>query len=270
MVLLNLLKDKPGVELVVAHFDHGIRKDSDKDTELVKNVAKKHSLKFEAKKGKLGPKASEETARKARYEFLESVRQKYRAEMIITAHHQDDLIETALINLIRGTKRKGLSAITANPKVIRPLLQIPKSQILKYARSHHLIWHEDITNQDRKYLRNYLRLVIIPKIPPQQKKKLISNLDKVAKLNKIIDEKIATLSQQVISRQGINRSQIISLPIEVGEELIAYWLRQQGLAIDKKTVRRLTMFIKTGLAGSSTAVKSTKKLVLDKSYAHLI
>src|SRR4051812_6590366 len=91
MVLLHILSTTDEVELIVAHFNHGIRQDSDKDEELVKDAAKQYGLQIEIANGKLGPTASEEQARTARYKFLNSIQKKYKAVAIITAHHEDDL-----------------------------------------------------------------------------------------------------------------------------------------------------------------------------------
>src|SRR5438270_2251525 len=98
MVLLDLLAKLPGLELVVAHFNHGIRPESVNDEELVANRAKRLNLPLELGYASLGQGASEATARQARYQFLEAVQKKYKAKAIITAHHQDDWIETAVIN----------------------------------------------------------------------------------------------------------------------------------------------------------------------------
>ncbi|MEI9914408.1 MAG: ATP-binding protein [Candidatus Saccharibacteria bacterium] len=81
--------------LSFAHFDHGIRTDSALDNELVENLAKKHGYKFYSKQGKLGAATSEQKAREARYGFLNSVVSSENADGLITAHHQDDLIETS-------------------------------------------------------------------------------------------------------------------------------------------------------------------------------
>jgi tRNA(Ile)-lysidine synthase len=121
MVLLDLLSRKPGIELVVAHFNHGIRPDANKDEELAVTRSEQLNLPIEVGYGHLGAKCSEEHARKARYAFLQKISLLHNADKIITAHHQDDLIETALINTIRGTGRKGFVSISNNEKVLRPL-----------------------------------------------------------------------------------------------------------------------------------------------------
>src|ERR1051326_4577924 len=85
MALLDILAGQPGVELIVAHFNHGIRPDSMREERLVKNTAKKYGLKFELGHGNLDLAASEDQARQARYRFLKSVKRKYGADKIITA-----------------------------------------------------------------------------------------------------------------------------------------------------------------------------------------
>src|SRR5437870_1107332 len=111
MTLLDLLAKKPNVKLIVAHFDHGMRPDSEKDRQFVQVVTEKYGLPFVFSEGRLGPKASEATARTARYKFLEKTKKAEGAKTIITAHHQDDVLETAIINLLRGTGRRGLTAL---------------------------------------------------------------------------------------------------------------------------------------------------------------
>src|SRR5260221_102633 len=108
MALLDMLVVLPGLELVVAHFERGIRADSDQDRQLVAATAARYGLPFVFMRGNLGAGVSEAAARTARYAFLGRVRGAHNAGAIITAHHQDDVIETALINLVRGTGSRGL------------------------------------------------------------------------------------------------------------------------------------------------------------------
>src|SRR5882724_12578395 len=94
MVLLDMLRRQPGLDVVVAHVDHGVRVDSHEDTTLVEHYATKYGLTCLVTQLKLGSGVSEETARVARYDFLQKCCKTQNAIGIITAHHQDDLIET--------------------------------------------------------------------------------------------------------------------------------------------------------------------------------
>jgi len=157
VVLLDMLVSRCKVEpckLVVAHFDHGIRPDSNNDAVFAKELAEKYKLQFEAKREELGPSCSEEKARNRRYEFLRSVVKKYDAKLV-TAHHADDVVETIAINLLRGTGWRGLAVLDSD--VYRPLVDMTKSEIIGYAKKHHLEWREDSTNSSDDYLRNRVR-----------------------------------------------------------------------------------------------------------------
>src|SRR5882672_395858 len=166
MVLLDLVSQLPVLSLVVAHFDHGVRPDSIEDRQLVEQTAKTYGLPFVYDTAALGPSASEDAARRARYAFLHKVRTEQGAQGIILAHHQGDVVETMLLNLIRGTARRGLSSLQSTSELVRPLLNNTKSELQQYAEQQGVAWREDSTNTDPKYLRNYLRQHIIPKLSP--------------------------------------------------------------------------------------------------------
>jgi len=263
MVLLDLLAKKRDLELVVAHFNHGIRADSDKDEELVRRTAKKLGIEFVAGHGRLGARASEEQAREARYSFLNAVKRQHRAKTMITAHHQDDLIETALINVLRGSGRLGLTSMLDNPAILRPLLNTPKKDILAYAAEHKVVWREDSSNLDPKYLRNYLRLNILPRLTDSQRQELLKNIESVAKSQTELNALIATISHNVISHKIIDRGKYLSLPSPLDYELMAYWLRKNvGGDFNRKTVERLALGMKTAKPGSNLEASRGVYLVI--------
>lgn len=154
MVLLDMMVRSGGHDLVVAHFDHGIRPDSHEDAAFVQEVATRYGLIFESSREELGPQAGESLARNRRYRFLRAVAEKYDAR-IVTAHHLDDLVETIAVNLTRGTGWRGLAVF--NSPVARPLIDMQKSDLIAYAKNHGIKWREDPTNESDAYLRNRLR-----------------------------------------------------------------------------------------------------------------
>lgn len=174
---LQIQKTHP-FKIIVAHVNHGIRgKESDDDTLFAKKLAEKYSFTFQLKKIQKQPKGnSEEQFRKIRYEFFEKLRTKYKADLILTAHHLNDNIETVLLNLTRGCHLDGLKGMeTIDPKrhLLRPLLTTPKSEILKYLKKHRVPHREDVTNRDTNYSRNRIRQNVIPEL-----KKINKNLEK--------------------------------------------------------------------------------------------
>ncbi len=169
VALLHMLHNLGQHELIVAHVDHGIRPDSDKDAAFVQRLAQQYSLPFETIRYELGSEASEDRARQARYRFLHDMAAKHEARLV-TAHHADDVLETMAINIHRGTGWRGLATHSAD--VDRPLTGFTKTQLKKYALRHGLRWREDSTNQDSQYLRNRIR-EHVQHLPTEHKQKLL-------------------------------------------------------------------------------------------------
>ncbi len=269
IVLLDVLSKQKNLELVVAHFDHGIRADSLKDRKFVQALAKKYNLPFEFAEAKLGKKASEETARKARYEFLQNLKTKYKADAIITAHHQDDVLETIIINLLRGTKRRGLSSLQSSDEMLRPLLDVYKTEILEYATSQNLQWHEDSTNRDTKYLRNWIRLNVMPKLSVAQKKQLLDTNHQASKLNQEV-EKILQTNFKTNSRT-LQKNMLTNLPHDVACEVMADWLRNNNIReFDASTIERLVIGAKTLANGKSVEIKKNAKMLVEQDILKII
>jgi tRNA(Ile)-lysidine synthetase-like protein len=245
MVLLDLLARHSDLQLTVAHFDHGIREDSSKDRLLVQKVASKHRLPFVYNRVELGPGTSEAVARKARYEFLHTVRVAARAQAVITAHHQDDMLETAVINMLRGTGRRGLSSLKSQDRVLRPLLLFSKAEITAYAESHNVSWREDSTNQDETYLRNYVRRQILAKFSEAQRQQLLVHLNTASQLNQELEVLLVNNLHIQPAAHQLDRAWFIQLPHSVAKEVLASWLRERGATYDTKTLERLLVAAKT-------------------------
>ena len=253
VVLLDVLRGLPGAELVVAHFDHGIREDSAADRKLTQELADSYDLAFEYGEGQLGPGTAEAAARVARYQFLEEVRQEHAADAIVTAHHQDDAIETAVINLLRGTGRKGLSSLSDRPDVRRPLLEVPKSELIGYAREHDLEWREDSTNNDQAYLRNYVRHNLLPRFDEPARQELLGIIRRSRDNNNELDQ---FLANQLSGQDDLDRQWFNGLPHEVALEVMAAWLRRRGIRdFDRRSLERLVVAAKTGYYGQRFDVR---------------
>ncbi len=270
MVLLDLLRRLPGVKLVVAHYDHGIRPDAAADRRLVQQAAQAHGLPFVYDEGGLGAAASELAARRARYDFLHTVRLAARARAIITAHHQDDMLETAIINVIRGTGRRGLSSLRSRDRLVRPLLGYSKQDIRAYARAHRLEWREDSTNQDEKYLRNYVRRKILNKLSVKQQAQLLAHIDTAKQLNDQIDQLLQVQLHLQPAGHTLDRQWFISLPHALAREVMAGWLRTRGAPFDSKSLHRLVVAAKTYPPGKQTDVSKQTVLKVTKRYLALV
>lgn len=235
VVLLDMLVNEKEHELIVAHFDHGIRDDSAADSRFVAGLAKKYELPFESKREELGKTASEETARTRRYEFLRYVTKKNHGK-IVTAHHGDDAVETIAINLHRGTGWRGL-AVLNSPDIERPLLGITKKEIYDYALSHNLEWVEDETNASNDYLRNRLRK-LLGTLKPQDHAKLRELQRNQLLLANEIDEeatKLVTTSRYFYT----------SVDHACADEILRSTLMQHGIGLTRPQRERLLLAIRT-------------------------
>ena len=188
------LKKKYDLEIIVAHVNYGLRgKASKKDEALVKKMAEKYSLPLEEIRiTNYKLQITEDYLRNLRYDFFEKIREKYSADVIAVGHNLNDQAETVLLRILRGTGLRGLGAIkfsarsgptpshatgqAAQPKknaclparqadgplVIRPLLNIPRKDILAHLRKNKLPFRTDKTNLGTDFTRNKIRNKLLP------------------------------------------------------------------------------------------------------------
>jgi tRNA(Ile)-lysidine synthase len=185
IVLFDLFL-KAGFNFAVAHCNFCLRGDeSDKDEQFVCDLATQHGIPFHVKRFDTNTFATNHAlsiqmaARELRYAWFEELATTFQYNHIATAHQLNDIIETTLINLSRGTGIAGIHGIPEkNGGVIRPLLFASRDQIHAYAENTHLKWREDQSNVDTKYARNLIRQEVVPAL-----KKLNPNLEETFRQN---------------------------------------------------------------------------------------
>ena len=164
--LLQRLKKLLCLELSVLYFNHRIRSESDQEQEFVKSLAKKYKIPFLFKiKNDLKPhqKGLQEVAREWRIRESLKILESLGGDYIATGHHADDQVETLLLKLLRGAHISNLKGMHwINPPFIRPLLNCNKLELQDYLKRNNFSWLEDSSNQSKKYLRNRVRLELIP------------------------------------------------------------------------------------------------------------
>ena len=179
MVLLDILnkyKNKLDLKIIVAHINHNVRQCSYIDENIVKDYAKESNIIFESMKiEEKIQKNFEMEARKIRYDFFKALIEKYDAKYLFTAHHGDDLMETILMRLSRGSILKGYKGISTetkkeNYKIIRPLLWLDKEEILEYAKNNNIKYALDYTNDEDIHTRNRFRHNVIPFLKEENNK----------------------------------------------------------------------------------------------------
>ncbi|MBM3431938.1 MAG: tRNA lysidine(34) synthetase TilS [Bacteroidetes bacterium] len=189
VVLAHLLRVS-GYQAIWLHMNFQLRgEESHRDQQFVEQLAKKwdqtlHTLSVNAKAFAEENKLStQEAARTLRYNwFAAEVKPAGKQAVLLTAHHAEDNAETLLMNFLRGTGLRGLTAIPAvNDYICRPLLHVSRSQIMDYARENELDFVEDSSNRNTDYTRNRLRLELMPilrDLYPQVDANLKHNIDR--------------------------------------------------------------------------------------------
>lgn len=211
VVLVCLLRQLK-FDISIAHCNFNLRgADSDLDEQFVKELASDlnltaHIISFEtevyAKKNKLSIQMA---ARELRYDWFEEIRQKNKLDYILTAHHKDDVLETFLINLSRGTGLEGLTGIPSqNGFIVRPMLSISRDEIKSFAKENIIEWREDKSNASTKYLRNKIRHDLVPLLKELNPSFMDSFENTINHLNgsqQIVNDAVQEIEKRVVSKK---------------------------------------------------------------------
>ncbi len=208
VVLLHCLYEY-GADCIVAHCNFQLRgEDSDKDEEFVKDIAWKLEYKFISEKfdtetyaEKLGI-SIQMAARDLRFEWFYQIAEKYNCDYIALAHNSDDQVETMIFNLIRGTGIRGLTGMrTLKGKLLRPLLNVSRTEIEKYATEDYIKYREDKTNAKTEYSRNKIRHLIFPlmeEINPNFRNNAFNTSKYLADTSEILESYIQKIKEQCV------------------------------------------------------------------------
>ena len=175
MALLHLVMNNTNKNIVCAHINHNVRKISDEEELYLKEYCNKFNIVFESMKiTNYNENNFENEARNKRYEFYEKILNKYHSHYLLLAHHGDDLLETVLMKIIRGSNLEGYAGIKSKSKmnnytIIRPLLNYTKEDILLYNKENNIKYYIDKTNDDVTYTRNRYRKNILPILKKEDK-----------------------------------------------------------------------------------------------------
>ena len=221
---LYLLREKLGITLEAAHFNHNLRgEESLRDESFVRELCARYEIPLHVASGEIHPgkKGLEAAARDARYAFLESLPGK-----IATAHTADDNAETILMHLVRGTGLKGLGGIAPQRgKLIRPMLGITRREVEDFLAEWHLPHVEDSTNETDAFLRNRLRHHVMPLLAAENPR-IAENLSQMA-LRLREDE--ACLSRQSHYETLPEVETLRTLPSAVRSRMLERFLKENGV-----------------------------------------
>ncbi|MEJ6952143.1 tRNA lysidine(34) synthetase TilS [Natronospora cellulosivora (SeqCode)] len=294
LVMLDLFARIMGeynLDIVVFHLNHMFRKEAEKEAEYVRSIAQNYQLKSFIEKFDV-PKyiqeygySPEEGARKARFDILRKLSEKSSIKKIAMAHNKDDLVETVLFNLIRGTGLKGLTGIDAkmyNDKliVIHPLLSVSRKSIEKYCLEHKLNPVRDPSNTETYYTRNKIRNDILPYIEKEINPAVKDVVYRMSTYLREEEDFLTSFASEVYQRiliKRIDKKVVLSLPLLQDEEevirkrILKMAVKElQGNAMDLYSVHYnlINDIIFSGETGKSIDLKEDIRVKV--SYEHLI
>ncbi len=232
MVLLAFLL-LPQERLVLGHLEHGIRGEASlEDARFVRSLAAELHLPLECRhvvteEHRQPHESLESTARRLRYGFLEELSRKHGDAWIATGHTKNDLQETVLFNLFRGTGIRGLGGIPPRRgRIIRPLLGCARGELRAFLRQNGFSWKEDATNEDTSYARNYLRQVLLPQIEEHINPRAGEHLAELASDVRIIRERDeAFYGDLIITLQREMPLALLSWDFALAQKLSSWDLR---------------------------------------------
>lgn len=240
LFVLKKLMPVYGLTLTAVHINHGLRgAAADADEAYVESICAQWGIQYVcfredihmlAKKEKM---TEEEAGRKFRYDCFESVREMYGAKKIAVAHHINDLAETVLFNMFRGSYLKGMGGIApVRAEIIRPLLCLERSEIESLLDHEQIAYCTDHTNFDTNYTRNKIRLELLPYICDQINPKAIAHIAEAAQAAReaysfICSAAARKLSDVMADDGGLDAVQMTALEEVLQKEIIRLWFEQK-------------------------------------------
>jgi tRNA(Ile)-lysidine synthase len=247
--LLCELRDEFGAHLEVAHLQHGIRgEEAKEDARFVAELVESLKLPFHLKeidlprmKSNAGRGNLEAWAREERYRFFGDVVREHKLDKVATAHTEDDQAETVLMWLLRGTGMKGLGGMSplhlhrvavgdsmATLTVIRPLIEVSKAEIVEYLEKRKLNYRVDRSNLDLSFLRNWIRLELLPKIQQRVGSGFSARLSRHAELLRDEDSLLAELARKsyesMRDSNGLSRAALLREPEALQRRILRHWI----------------------------------------------
>lgn len=236
------LKEKLGIEIVVAHVNHMLRDVADLETEYVQSFCKKLGIECYVKKAdileisKTQKKGTEAVGRQVRYDFFDEVAKKTNSNKIATAHNSNDRAETVILNILRGSGLSGLKGIEPirDNKYIRPLINTDRQDIENYCNDNKLEPKYDKTNNENIYTRNKVRNTVIPYIKKEFNPNIIKTINRLSSLATEENEYLQAITKQEFENLLIEKTENIildlhkfnSLNLVIKRRLILYTINE--------------------------------------------
>lgn len=259
LCLLDTLH-KLGASITAIHLNHNWRgEESLRDEEFCHDFCSKNGIEFYSETLSSDVPHTEAAAREARYEFFKHSAEKFGTDIVFTAHNLDDLAETVLYRIIKGTGVRGLPAISEKRGIFyRPLLDISRAEIEIYCAQNNLKGVFDSSNDNVKYKRNFIRKKLIPLISEVNP----NYLHALKNLSQNSDETMEIVDvclDDILLKTGNSTEQFIKLGVPIQNYLIHDFFIKNNLEYDREKILSVVDFIRENSASKSGKTKSITK-----------
>lgn len=249
----RLRKERPNLRIGVATFNHKLRPQADEEVEFVKSLSESMNFPFYTDSAdvksysNLNKLSIEEAARTLRYSFLERTMRHYGYELTVTAHNTNDLLETILMRLVKGTGPFGLVGLRVlSDKYFRPLLFFSRQEVELYAKSRKLSYVVDMSNFDEHYERNYIRHSVVPllkKINPRLEKAALSLALSTWEMDEYVERVVQGTQRYVLGDRLIFK--LLPDPFIQTEQLRRFSLQFFGRPLDREKIERFSKTLRS-------------------------
>jgi len=282
MCLLHLVMNIfPHDRIVCAHVNHNIRKESDSEAIFLEKFCKKNNIIFEYMKIKEYSNDNfHNDARKKRYDFFNKLLKKYNSKYLLTAHHADDLMETIIMRMIRGSSLSGYKGFTKetntnNIIILRPLITVTKDEILKYCDKNGIEYVTDKSNLSDKYTRNRIRNKMLPILKEENINlhekfiKFSNDLEEVYDyLSSIVDKKMRMLYKNKILNIELFKKENILIQKEIINKILQKIYKEDISLVDNKNVEDIFKLINSNK--SNSVINLPNSIIVRKEYNNII
>ena len=233
--MLLKVREKYQLMLVVAHVNHNVRKESYEEAEYLKEYCLNNNLVFESMViEEYGDDNFHNEARNIRYNFFENLVHKYDANYLMTAHHGDDLIETVMMRVVRGSNLNGYSGFKevvdmGTYKIARPLIHFTKKELEEYAVENNVKYYVDSSNDKDKYTRNRYRKYLIPFLKEEEANvhhKFLKFSETLSEASRFIDKERDKAIDRVITNDMVNLELFVKEDSYIQKEILYYLLSE--------------------------------------------
>ena len=280
MALVDMLlkiREKYRLQLIIAHVNHNVRSESYDEAIYMKEYCEKNNLVFETMTiEEYGDDNFHNEARTIRYNFFESLINKYEANYLMTAHHGDDLIETILMRMVRGSNLNGYSGFKEvvemeNYKIVRPLIRYTKEELEKYDEDNNVKYFIDSSNDKDKYTRNRYRKYLIPFLKEEEfnvHHKFLKFSEELSDASRFIDKERDKALDRCLKGNVINLDKFILEDKFIQKEILYYLLSEfyqdDLILVNDKHINLVFNLIYSNRANSF--VNLPNEVVANKSY----